>query len=91
MDSMVDLEMYQEFCDNQQKINDKLISSSKSTESQFKINEEVIEFQKEKIEIIENDISEIKSVQAETVSPEDIANLRDQIQIKVDRYELNKL
>lgn len=91
MESMVDAEMYQEFCDSQNKINDKLITSMKNTESQFKINDEVTEFMKERMETLENDITEIKSIQSETVSPEDISSLRDQLQIKVDRHELNKL
>lgn len=91
MESMVDCEMYQDFCDNQNKLNDKLQTSMKNTESQFKINEEVSEFLKERLETLENDIVEIKSIQSETVSPEDISMIKDQLQIKVDRHELNKL
>jgi len=43
------------------------------------------------MDTIEIELNEIRGNQADFVSPEDIANLKEQIQVKVDRYELNKL
>lgn len=43
------------------------------------------------MDTIEVELNEVRGNQADFVSPEDIANLKEQILVKVDRYELNKL
>jgi len=43
------------------------------------------------MDTIEIELNEVRGNQADFVSPEDIANLKEQIMVKVDRYELNKL